>query len=114
VKLVVAITQTAVQFTAKMIKSQSSFEAAMRTPMFSKWDLVRMKFSLLAKVWQRGYTWEYRWYRLKEFFGLTPDWTPEEQETYNNIFGYHHPLDTACLTCGECRYCNYCICHDNQ
>ena len=49
-------------------------------------DSLRMKFSLLSEVWQRGYTWDYRWYRFKEFFGLDPDWTPEEEAIYNSFF----------------------------
>jgi hypothetical protein len=85
----------------------------MRKPLFSKWDLVRMKFSLLAEVWQRGYTWDYRWYRLKEFFGFTPPWTPEDQALYDDIFG-NHPSHTACPTCGECRHCHYCKCQTDK
>lgn len=31
---------------------------------------LKLRYRVLQEVWQRGYSWNYRWYRFCEAFGL--------------------------------------------
>lgn len=37
-----------------------------------KKDIV-LRYRCLEECWQRGYTWDYRWFRFREAFGLLKD-----------------------------------------